>query len=75
MATRVWEPVQYCYCHHIGQQVALEADVVYPAENLPDMETRVLAHRCSNGMECNLDGRPSCVWAGTNPTIDPFVAL
>jgi len=75
MAIRVWEPVQFCFCHHIGQTVALEAEVVYPAEMLPDMETRVLAHRCSQGLECNREERPSCMWAGTNPNIDPFIAL
>jgi hypothetical protein len=38
---------------------------------LPD-EPRVLAHRCSYSLYCNLDGRPSCLWAGTNPAVDPF---
>jgi hypothetical protein len=75
MATRTWEPLNFCYCHHIDQKVALEADVVFPAEIMPDQEPRVLAHRCSKGLDCNLDERSSCMWAGTNPNIDPFVAL
>jgi hypothetical protein len=53
--------------------VALEADLVYPADMLPDQAPRVLAHRCSMGLECNQDSRPSCLWAGTNPGVDPFV--
>jgi hypothetical protein len=53
--------------------VALEAQVVYPSEWLPDQSPRILAHRCSMAMECNLDGRPSCIWSGTNPAIDPFI--
>ena len=56
------------------RMVALEAEIVYPADWLPD-EPRVLAHRCSHGLDCNLDGRSSCLWSGTNPVIDPFVEL
>jgi len=74
MATRMWQQLKICYCHHIDQEVALEVEEVYPAEWLPDLEpVRVLGHRCSHGMMCNLDGRVSCLWAGTNPSIDPFV--
>jgi hypothetical protein len=75
MVTRLWEPVQFCYCHHVQQGVTLEAEVVYPAEYLPNQEPRILAHRCSKGIDCNLDGRASCLWAGTNPGIDPFIQL
>ncbi len=73
MSTKTWEVLKSCYCHHIGQQVALEAQVVYPSDILPDPSPRVLAHRCSKGMDCNLGGRASCVWAGTNPAFDPFI--
>jgi hypothetical protein len=55
--------------------VTLEAELVYPAEWLPDQAPQVQAHRCSCGLECNLDERPSCVWAGTNPAFDPFLEL
>ena len=72
MAVRTWETIKVQYCHHIGQEVSLEAQVVYPAEWLPDQPPRTQAHRCSHGMACNLDGRPSCIWAGTNPAYDPF---
>jgi hypothetical protein len=72
MAVRNWQPVKICFCQHIGRNVAFEAELIYPSETLPDTPPRVNAHRCSHGMECNLDGRPSCLWAGTNPAVDPF---
>jgi hypothetical protein len=73
MAMKVWEVQKVCYCEHIGQDVALEAHVLYPADFIPEMNARILAHRCSQGMSCNLDNRASCIWAGTNPVIDPFI--
>ena len=73
MTPKTWEVVRTCYCHHIDREVALEAQLVFPADIMPDQTGRVLSHRCSQGMSCNLDGRPSCLWAGTNPTIDPFL--
>jgi hypothetical protein len=73
LSTKEWEVIRTCYCHHIDQEVALEAQVVYPIDFLPDQSPRLLAHRCSQGASCNLDGRPSCLWAGTNPVIDPFI--
>jgi hypothetical protein len=72
MSVRVWQSVKYCFCEHAGEQVALEADLVYPADWMPESPPRVLGHRCSHGLDCNLDSRPSCVWAGTNPLVDPF---
>jgi hypothetical protein len=74
MTSEAWQPIRVCYCHHVDQMVALEAEIVYPADWLPD-EPRVLAHRCSKGLDCNLDGRSSCLWSGTNPVIDPFIIL
>lgn len=73
MSVKDWQPIQYCFCQHVGEEVALEAELVYPPEWLPDQQPRVLAHRCSRGMVCNLDNRASCRWAGTNPAIDPFL--
>jgi hypothetical protein len=73
MSVKTWQPIKVCYCQHVGSEVALEAELIYPAEWLPDQNPRVNAHRCSRGMTCNLDGRPSCIWAGTNPAIDPFI--
>ncbi len=73
MSIKSWEVIHTRYCHHTGQVVALEAELVYPSEWLPDQSPRLLAHRCSQALGCNLDGRPSCIWAGTNPAIDPFL--
>jgi hypothetical protein len=72
MAYRTWQTVKVCYCQHVDQDVGLEAELVYPAEWLPDQPPRILARRCSCGMLCNLDARPGCVWSGTNPNYDPF---
>jgi hypothetical protein len=52
-------------------EVALEAEMLYPMDELPD-PPRVLSHRCSHGQECNQLGKAACVWAGTNPDYDPF---
>ena len=73
MAEKSWQVIKVRYCHHADQNVNLEAEMIYPAEFLPDQQPRVNAHRCSHAFACNLDGRASCVWAGTNPTFDPFI--
>ncbi len=73
MSEKTWDVISLRYCHHVDQQVGLEAEVVYPAEFMPDQPPRVYAHRCSHAFSCNLDGRSSCMWAGTNPGIDPFI--
>jgi len=72
MAIKSWQTIKVRYCHHAGEEVGLEAQVIYPAEWLPDQSARVVSHRCSRAVACNLDGRSSCVWAGTNPAFDPF---
>ena len=72
MSVKTWEVEKISYCHHVGKEVGLEAEVIYPADWLPDQPPRIVAHRCSEGIVCNLDGRASCIWAGTNPTYDPF---
>ncbi|MEJ2706326.1 MAG: hypothetical protein P8074_01815 [Anaerolineales bacterium] len=72
MAVKTWQVTKVRYCDHAGEEVALETQMVFPAEWLPYQQPRVLAHRCSHAVGCNLDNRPSCVWAGTNPTFDPF---
>ncbi len=71
MDERTWEVSQVCYCPHIKLEVALEAEVLYPVDTLPDLP-RVLSHRCSLGMQCNQFAQPTCVWAATNPDYDPF---
>jgi hypothetical protein len=73
MIIRSWDTIKVIYCHHADTDVGMQADVVYPPEWLPDQPPRVLGHRCSHGAECNLMGKPSCIWAGTNPNFDPFL--
>ena len=72
MAVKVWQTIKVQYCRHAGKEIALEAEVLYPEEHLPDQGPRVVAHRCSRGVECSLMAEPACVWAGTNPNYDPF---
>lgn len=73
MAVKTWQTLKIRYCDHAGCEVGLEAEIVLPAEWLPETAPRVLSHRCSNGVRCNLEERPSCIWAGTNPTFDPYL--
>jgi hypothetical protein len=75
MAEKSWQVIKVRYCHHADQEVNLEAELIYPAEFMPDQQPRVNAHRCSHAFACNLDGRASCVWAGTNPSFDPFIEV
>jgi hypothetical protein len=72
MSDKKWHAIRQQYCDHAGCNVALEVQVVLPAEFLPDQPPRVLAHRCSNGLQCSQLTKPTCVWAGTNPNYDPF---
>jgi hypothetical protein len=72
MTRKIWQTIKVQHCRHAGGEVALEALVVYPSEHLPDHGARIEAHRCSRGVECSLLSEPACVWAGTNPSYDPF---
>lgn len=74
MAVRIWEVSKTCYCNHIDLEVALETQLVFPADFIPDQNPRVLGHRCSHSMVCNQFAQPACIWAGTNPAHDPFQA-
>ncbi len=67
MAFRTWQVSRIKYCEHVGHEIALEKEVVYPSEHLPDQPPRVVARRCSNGLVCNALEKPGCVWAGTQP--------
>ena len=71
MAERIWVVSKISYCEHVNDDAALEAEMLFPADNLPD-PPRVLSHRCSLGMQCNQFAQPACIWAGTNPDHDPF---
>ncbi len=72
MSVKNWETVKICYCQHLKQDVGFEVLVVQPADLLPDQPGRVSAHRCSRGVDCSLDDKAACMWAGTNPAVDPF---
>lgn len=72
MAEKTWQPIKIRYCAHAGCDVALEVSAVYPAEHLPDQAPRVTAHRCSKAMDCVMLENSTCVWAGNNPSFDPF---
>lgn len=72
MAVKLWEPIKVQYCDRASCEVALEAEVIYPAEQLPDQPARVSAHRCSHASICSKLSKPACMWAGTNPGYDPF---
>ena len=72
MAKRMWQVQMLKYCEHVGHEIALENEVVYPADFLPDQPPRILANRCSNAVQCNtMFDKPVCSWCGTNPTHDP----
>ena len=73
MAVKSWEAIKVRYCERADCEVALEAEVIHPAEFLPDQAPRVGSHRCSRGFECSTLNRATCQWAGTNPGYDPFV--
>ncbi|MBI5841470.1 MAG: hypothetical protein HZB19_15365 [Chloroflexi bacterium] len=70
MAERTWQVQQIKYCERVGHEIALENEVVYPAEHLPDQPPRIIAHRCSNAIECNMIDKASCAVCGTNPDVD-----
>jgi hypothetical protein len=72
MSWLTWKSIKECECERIGEEVSLEVQLVYPAGFMPDQPPRVLAHRCSKGLECNWIEKPACVWAGTSPGYDPF---
>jgi hypothetical protein len=71
MAQKKWQVEKVHYCEHVGQEVALEVEVVYPAEALPDQPPHVIAHRCSKALECNQVEKLVCAYCFTNPIQKP----
>jgi hypothetical protein len=67
MAQKKWQVERVHYCEHVGQAIALEVQVVYPADHLPDQPPHVIAHRCSKALECNQVDKPTCSYCFTNP--------
>lgn len=74
MSYRTWQTIKVSYCQRVGKEVEFQAEVVYPEGFQSDQPPRVIAHRCAYGVQCNLEGTPSCIWSGTNPNYDPFEA-
>ena len=72
MAEKKWESVQTCFCAHVNMDVNLDVEVIYPADYLDNDVPRLGAHRCSNELLCNQFNQGACIWAGTNPMVDPF---
>ena len=71
MAQKKWRIVEVRYCEHAGHKIRLETQVVEGSELLPDQPPRVLAHRCSNAIECNKIEKMTCAYCGTNPAYIP----
>ena len=72
MAAELWVPFERKHCELIDLDVVLEERRVFPGEQISDMEGyRVLGHRCTADIACNLAGI-QCHWAYTNPTMDQF---
>ena len=67
MAQKMWQISKISYCEHVGQEVALEVEVVYPAEQMPDQPPHVIANRCSKALECNKLDKMACAYCFTNP--------
>jgi len=72
VAHRHWEVIKISDCEHAGEEVALEAEIMYAVTNLPEQALRIVAHRCSSGLACSSLRQPSCCWSCTNPDYDPF---
>ena len=71
MAQKQWQVEKVHYCEHVEQVVALEVEVVYPADHLPDQPPHVIAHRCSKALECNELDQMVCAYCFTNPDVKP----
>jgi hypothetical protein len=42
MAEKIWQVEKIQFCEHVVQEVAIEDEVAYPAEHLPDQPPRFL---------------------------------
>jgi hypothetical protein len=71
MAQKEWQVEKVHYCEHVGQAIALEVELVYPADHLPDQPPHVVAHRCSKALECNQQDKMVCSYSFTNPDLKP----
>jgi hypothetical protein len=53
MAEKIWKLTRVLNCEHAGYEVALETELVYPDERLPD-PPRVIFHGCSATQDLRL---------------------
>ncbi len=72
MAHQIWKTLKRSFCERVGCEVNFEAELIVPADILPDQSARIVAHRCSEAHRCNTEDKAHCIWAGTNPLYDPF---
>ena len=47
MAEKSWQTLKVQFCDHVGQEVNLQVEAVYPPEHLPDQSPRLVGHRCT----------------------------
>jgi hypothetical protein len=71
MAQKKWQIEKFHYCEHVQQEVELEVQVVYPADQLPDQPPHITAHRCSKALACNQLDKLVCYYCFTNPDQKP----
>ena len=43
MAEKKWHVSKISYCEHVGHEIALETQLVFPSEHLPEQPPRVVA--------------------------------
>lgn len=73
MTTTAWVVVDTIQCDRVGQKADLLEQREYFEHQLTDVGRpyRVLAHKCSFGLECNL-AEQRCQWSYINPNYNPF---
>ena len=67
MAYKNWEVIKVSYCEHAGEEVALEAEVVYPASYLPEQAPRIIAHPAA--WPVTVSASPAAVGRGPTPDL------
>ncbi len=73
MSSKSWEVIKTCYCQHIDTKSGWKPSWSIRLNGCRTRRRAFLPIVARKAVSCNLDGRPSCVWAGTNPVFDPFI--
>ncbi len=72
MAKEEWVTVGKKWCDLIQLEAEIKEHRVYPDNIMPDgIPYKVVAHKCSADMDCNMAGVP-CAMAYNNPGTDRF---